>query len=213
LHVHWETFLQNDTELQEIFTNNKPQLVYKKHKTLSAYLTSATHPPRWQLYTNLQDKQNINNLAMLLQQNATNPVSGCNHPRCKCCTHITNLSNLSIFNQYPIHNNQILTCNSHNIIYLIHCAKCNTNYVGETKRSLKERLTNHRSTIKTNKPTAIAIHFNLPQHNILHLQIMPIEQLNTNTSDQVRQAKEKEWIKRLRTTYPQGLNNYPLIKQ
>lgn len=208
---YWQTLLSNDSELEAVFTGSLPQIVYKKHKTLSTYLTSAEHPPRWQQLLDKQDKQNINTLVELIQDNKTQAVTKCNHPRCKCCTHITDFSHLPIFQKFPpISTTNIFTCNSQNIIYVIHCSKCHLNYVGETRRPLRERLNNHRSTIVNNKKTAIAIHFNLPQHNILNLQIMPVEQLLVN-SDNERKAAETRWIKKLQSIYPLGLNNYPIL--
>ena len=68
-----------------------------------------------------------------------------------------------------------MNCNTTNLIYLITCSKCNKKYVGETRRTLKERLNNHRSDIKLKKNTAIAIHFNSFQHNVTQLKITPLE--------------------------------------
>ena len=56
--------------------------------------------------------------------------------------------------------------NTEYLIYLIICNKCYKNYVGETKRKLKERLINHRSDIKLNKNTSISLHVNDINHTI-----------------------------------------------
>ena len=100
-----------------------------------------------------------------------------------------------------------MNCNSTNCIYLITCNKCEKQYVGESGRKLKERINNHRSDIKTNKHTSIAIHFNDIGHNFKHFAILPIELI---TDPVRRKAKEKWWIKELQTKYPFGLNYYPL---
>jgi hypothetical protein len=39
--------------------------------------------------------------------------------------------------------NTHMTCNTKNVIYMIHCTKCNLQYIGETKRKLKERFNEH----------------------------------------------------------------------
>jgi len=205
----WTTFMDQNVILKQTFGNNKPQIVYKKHKTLSQYLTSAAHPPRWQHVTSSEDEENLHILTNLLSINSPSIVQTCNRARCGCCKHLTDLSHLSIFNSTTLPQTHTLTCNSTNIVYLIHCNKCSVNYVGETKRQLKDRLNNHRSTIKTNKPTAISIHFNEPQHSINNLKIMPIETLTSSTDEQ-RKLREAFWIKTLQTTYPVGLNNYPI---
>lgn len=102
-----------------------------------------------------------------------------------------------------------MTCNSCNLIYLIHCGKCQTQYIGETGRTVKDRLNDHCSAIKTKKQTAVAIHFNSMGHSEKDLNITAIEQLKTkNIAD--RRDKEKHWIKLINSAYPHGLNNWPI---
>jgi len=102
-----------------------------------------------------------------------------------------------------------MNCNSFNVIYLITCLKYKLQYVGETYRKLKDRLNDHKSNIRTNKETAIGIHFRSALHNIKHLQIQPILQINTEShTDRLQQ--EKYWMDILKTFYPNGLNKYPL---
>ena len=81
-------------------------------------------------------------------------------------------------------------------------------YVGETGQQLKDRLNNHRSDIATRKNTAISVHFNSPSHTISHLKITPLEQ--TTGDWQARKIREAFYINKLNTSYPNGLNNYPL---
>jgi hypothetical protein len=205
----WTAFIDHNPTLKETFGSNKPQLVYKKHKTLSEYLTSATYPPPWQHVKTPEDEENLRILTDLLSISSPSNVQRCNRTRCGCCQHLRDLTHLAIFDGIKLPSTQTLTCNSQNVVYLIHCNKCSVNYVGETKRQLKDRLNNHRSTIKTKKTTAIAIHFNEPQHNISNLQIMPLETLNTDSEVQ-RKLREVFWMKTLHTIYPVGLNNYPI---
>ena len=40
-----------------------------------------------------------------------------------------------------------LTCDTKNLIYMIQCNRCNLQYIGETKRRLKDRFNEHRRTI------------------------------------------------------------------
>jgi hypothetical protein len=50
-------------------------------------------------------------------------------------------------------------CTDKNIIYIIHCKKCNVNYVGLTRNKLKSRISNHMHNIKSGKSTSVAQHF------------------------------------------------------
>ena len=58
---------------------------------------------------------------------------------------------------------------------MIQCNRCNLQYIGETKRRLKDRFNEHRRTIDNpnnkSKPTTAAQHFLC--RNIVHLQKNP----------------------------------------
>ena len=108
----------------------------------------------------------INILAELHAENqALVSVTPCGSDKCKLCF---NISPTSFFfstvskKRYEI--SEYMNCNTRNVIYLVTCLKCKLQYVGETKRTLRERFNNHRSDIHLSKHTAIGIHFN----NILH---------------------------------------------
>ena len=55
-----------------------------------------------------------------------------------------------------------LTCETKNLIYMIQCNRCNLQYIGKTKRRLKDRFNEHRRTIDNpndkSKPTTAAEH-------------------------------------------------------
>ena len=56
-----------------------------------------------------------------------------------------------------------ITCNTKNVIYMVQSNRCNLQYIGETKRHLKDRFNEHRRAVdKTNikfKPTTVSEHF------------------------------------------------------
>ena len=57
-----------------------------------------------------------------------------------------------------------ITCNTTKVIYIVQlCYRCNLQYTGETKRSLKDRFNEHRHAVdKTNIksiPTTVSEHF------------------------------------------------------
>jgi len=89
-----------------------------------------------------------------------------------------------------------MNCNSNNIIYLIPCNKCHKQYVGQTGRKLKDRLNNHRSSIKLNNNNPISKHFNDIglTHNYYNLNIIPID---IEKDYERRIIKEKAWIQEL----------------
>ena len=105
---------------------------------------------------------------------------------------------------FPIR--QDIDCLSKNLIYLIYCNLCGVQYIGETKNTLRMRMTQHRSAIKTKKLVQpVAKHFNLADHSIENLRVIAIEQ-NSSWSEKSRKAKENYWELNLKTTAPFGLN-------
>ena len=87
-----------------------------------------------------------------------------------------------------------LTCDTKNLIYMIQCNRCNLQYIGETKRRLKDRFNEHRRTIDNpntkSKPTTAAEHFlSSPNHTANDMQLIPIEKIFSNR-DSIRKAKE-----------------------
>ena len=211
----WSQFLTQNPNFHTIFNNVTPKIVYKKHKTINSYITSSTYPPSWARSSSVSEEDTVNILqSLLIHNNSTtqnNLINKCQHKKCLCCNFISNMSYLPIFQSCPLPISQPLSCNSNNIIYLIHCTKCRKNYIGQTKRPLKDRLTNHRSNIKTKKLTPISIHFNLPQHTLNNLKIMPIHQFpNTYSTTNILKL-EKFYINTYKTYYPWGINYYPII--
>ena len=102
-----------------------------------------------------------------------------------------------------------MTCKSTNLIYMIECKRCKKQYIGETKRTLSERFTEHRQA--TNNPghanasAAVPTHFNLPDHSIEDMALIPLElQPTLNTSR--RKAREAYLIHRGQTLEPKGVN-------
>ena len=102
-----------------------------------------------------------------------------------------------------------ITCETSNVIYMIQCTKCNLQYIGETKRRLKDRFNEHRRPII--KPfcsythTAVSRHFLTSGHAEDHLILIPLEQLHTS-HDSIRKAREAFLIHRGKTLEPAGLN-------
>ena len=93
---------------------------------------------------------------------------------------------------------------------MILCNRCHLQYIGETKRSLKDRFNKHRGTVDNpnNKcsPTTAAKHFLLtPDHCSSDIQLIPIEKILSNR-DLVRKAREAHLILKANILEPYGLN-------
>jgi len=118
--------------------------------------------------------------------------------------------------------NQQIYCDSTNIIYLITCNLCHIQYVGETDRTLRQRMGAHRSCVNSSKysqnrdmfkHTPISIHFNSHNHKLSHILVTPIEMITVNDPS-TRKSREAYWqqsqiFPNLNTIFPDGLNNLP----
>ena len=142
---------------------------------------------------------------------AKGSASPCRSKRCSCCKHVPGTKHITSSNNgmiFPLKDK--LNCLSSNIIYVISCSLCHKQYVGETGRTLRQRLNNHRSNIGCDKGDPVADHFNLPLHNLAHITICPIQQLqylNSQHSTRVMRVRwEGHWKTALSTISPDGLN-------
>ena len=120
----------------------------------------------------------------------------CNKHNCSTCKHSSKNSRLHsnrINKTFNIHGH--ITCNSTNLIYIITYSKCQKQYVGETGRKIKTRITEHLRNIRQHTNTIIGLHFNTTGHTIKHMPVNTIEKLYKSSN--YRKAKELFWINKL----------------
>ena len=100
---------------------------------------------------------------------------------------------------------QQVNCQTKNIVYCIQCKKCSIQYIGETQRSLVERISEHKGYItRALKHKATGEHFNLPGHRLADMEVTIIEKI-FNEDLKFRKQKEQMWIETFNTKY-KGLN-------
>jgi hypothetical protein len=90
------------------------------------------------------------------------------------------------------------------VVYAISCVQCKkVIYVGETERSVGERMQEHMRDVRTKTDKPINVHFNDGQHNPDTLSFSVLEKLYSAGRIE-RQLKEVEWICKLHTARPDG---------
>ena len=113
-------------------------------------------------------------------------------------------------------NNPIpIGCKTTNCIYLMTCATCHLQYVGETSQKLAKRWTCHRSGMKGNPGHVsckrIVNHWTQGKCIGSHFHLQIIENMigdgKTKGEGVDRRKRETYWIQKLRTAYPYGLND------
>ena len=130
----------------------------------------------------------------------------CNRQDCTACPYICETKEVKI-NGVRWKINKQLDCNNFNVVYGIICKKdnCKEAYIGETKRPLKFRLSDHRGHIvNKNTKTATGHHFNLPGHSLADLSVIIIEQVRKKDT-LYRKEREEYHIRRFNTLH-QGMN-------
>ena len=99
-------------------------------------------------------------------------------------------------------------CNTCNLVYAISCgvARCRQQYIGQTSKSLKERLQQHLGYVNRNVE-ATGRHFNLPGHDKSDLKITVVEKIH-DRDIWVREEVESMHIRKANTFY-KGINLKP----
>ena len=101
-----------------------------------------------------------------------------------------------------------LDCSTKNVIYGIECTLCGLLYVGETRQTLRSRMSQHRYDAKDPKYRILYNHFNQPGHGrCLTLKVRIIEKIYHHTNSPMlstpyRTDRELFWIKELGTAMP-----------
>ena len=140
-----------------------------------------------------------------------NPVQDCITANCKHCA-LMNKSKVftSTYTKYKYKCALRGHCTTRNVVYLVTCELCKQQYVGETKREIKVRMTEHQRDTRNHRDTPVANHFNLNNHSPQHMKFQIIEILasdpDSETSTVVRRKKELHWIYQLHTLRPVGIN-------
>ena len=97
-------------------------------------------------------------------------------------------------------------CKTSNVVYGLSCEICGKIvYVGETERTVGERIKEHIADIKHERDKAVAIHFSAANHTFKDLRFVILERCLTD-SCYYRRARENFWMERLNTITPHGIN-------
>ena len=103
-----------------------------------------------------------------------------------------------------------LSCGSTNVIYeyTVYCSL----YVGETGRSLRSRMNDHRQAIKKGGQSLLHRHFHQPDHSVDNMRVQILEKVyhsseNPTLLTSYRRTRELFWIKVLGTAKPYGFND------
>lgn len=112
---------------------------------------------------------------------------------------------------YDVHGQRVFhtsfntNLDTRNCVYVMICKQCDMKYVGETSITLRQRLWIHKHNIIRHKHTNRYV----VQHFIRHgwdAVLTSILESNPHWSTAQRRRAERDWIQKLDTTFPRGLN-------
>lgn len=141
--------------------------------------------------------------------NAPPGCNRCTSNRCRACNYVTvgqTCRSTTNNREFVVRGN--ITCKTSNVVYVITCIRCKLQYVGQTSRTLADRINDHLSRIRTTKNTPVGLHFNRAGHTLCDFSIMGVERIyNTRDTLTTLFMKERTWQNLLQSAYPYGLNN------
>jgi len=79
-------------------------------------------------------------------------------------------------------------------------------YIGQTKRALRDRFGEHRRAIQNNTTDAVPQHFNQKGHKLTDIELIPLE-LTNSKREPIRRARESFYIDKAKTMQPHGKNS------
>ena len=133
LQKHWRVMM-TDPYLKKVFPK-PPMVAFRRTQNLRSKLIKAKVPPP----PPKRKKRDIHGMKK------------CNNPRCEACPFILAGKEVkSPFCATSVTINADLDCNSKNVIYGLFCDKnnCKQIYIGKTERTLKERLFEHKNSVR-----------------------------------------------------------------
>ena len=188
-------------QVAEIITKNF-EILSSDQATSNVFTSPPMHAYRRD--KNLKDTLVHSNVKSTHNPPPIGSTTACNRPRCKTCAHVYSTDTIhGPASTFKIRDS--FSCISCNIVYAIICTKCRLLYVGETKRRMSDRFTEHLRSIKLKLPgLPVATHFSNNNHSLKDIQITGLTLCNG--SDNMRRNTEERIIYKLGTLAPNGLN-------
>ena len=182
-------------------TTISPRICFSRNKTLSQQVVRARLPD--------VGKPNPSAKHYLIYHRPSLKGSSapCGTPLCRTCKCMSAKEVIysAHGNPYKVPSNT--NCSSRNLIYLLECTLCPARgrYVGQTSRTMRVRMAAHRA-VHTKKNMPLYRHLKRKEHHFEHLRVTILELLQNPTERQLL-VREEDWMKKLNTKLPNGLNS------
>ena len=180
-----------DRYLAEVYPE-PPLTAYRRQKNIKDFTIRAKLPQNIKIYP----KRAFRGMKKCTQQ-------------CTSCPYVKEGKKI-VSNKFTWTINQQVNCNTSNIVYMIQCNidKCKQQYIGQSERKLKERISEHIGYINNRLLTkATGYHFNLPGHSVSNMEVTILERVKKAEAS-YRREREKYLIRKFNTFY-KGMNRSP----
>ena len=126
--------------------------------------------------------------------------------KCTYCPKIKKLDSITSFYTKKQFNSKSLpprckiTCELSDLIYIINCSECGLQYIGETKRPLRQRMYEHCRR-----------HFSSPNHSSKNMEFSVLHRMReTSNPNDIKghTGQELFYIWAFPTLYPAGINTF-----
>ncbi len=125
------------------------------------------------------------------------------HSICKVCPFATASQSIKdAFSNNAYKLNHRMCCSDANLIDRITCKNCNRRYVGESSRPLRRRIAEQLNNIKAKRTSSVTLHF-----LSCGLNNFSFTALERSPRQSQRRTKEANWIRRLHSAAPHGMNS------
>ena len=202
---------------KKFYMENKSTILNDKNMSLPKQILNTVKCP----------STTFENLQKLCKKNKKCKIKKHGAKKCKMCPKLILLDEFVSSSTHRIYKSvipeceKIINCKSANLIYLITCTKCGLQYVGETCQKICRRFYTHDRYFKKlsndNKCKILSQHFNQGPCQGAEYTVHIIEKLEGDGRDEnnaidkgiasLRRRKETEWMLKLQTVYPFGLND------
>ena len=105
-----------------------------------------------------------------------------------------------------------ITFEMSNLIYIINCSECGLQYIGETKRPLRQRMYEHFRSVTNKKlyqSTPVSRRFSSPNHSMKNMEFSVLHRMedrNNPNNTKGRRGQELFYIWAFPTLHPAGIN-------
>ena len=119
-------------------------------------------------------------------------INKCGNRSCKLCPYLltinTDMSKLSK-RKHLVYGN--MSCQTQRLVYLLQCARCGRQYVGQTVNTLADRATKHLQEVRRGGSSKLQLHYNGEGHTPHDMRFQPLVKVGDDLTPS--EANSKSW--------------------